>query len=247
MTTPPPPPPSKSPERLARAIGGFAPFKTWPLPVLERLARAGTLSSHPPGAILIHYERPQQLLTFVLEGTTQVSITDAGGRRVTFMYNASTMVYGLAPLLDGEPMLHDLLAVDGVRVLRVPIAAVRAELSAAPALWESVGIEMCTRYRRSAQQMTRFVFDAPRVHMAALLVGLAVKAAGGNGGNGPIVIDMRLSQEKLAEMLAISRQWATQLIQEIVTDGMVQWRYGRVTVLDLLRLRAVAGQSISQT
>ncbi len=241
MAKAPPDSPWHSPELLARGIGRFAPFKSWPLPARLRLARAGSVSSHPPGAVLIAHKRPQQVLSFVLEGASQVTITDAGGRRVTFLYDGSTMVYGLAPLFDGEPMLHDLLAVGPVILLRVPFAAVRAELTAAPALWESVGLEMCARYRRSALQMTRFVFDAPRVHMAALLVGLAGKGA---GGDGPIGIDMKLPQDKLAEMLAISRQWAAQLIREMVDDGLLQWRYGRVTLLDLPRLRALAGQSV---
>lgn len=241
MAEAPPDPRWQSPELLARGIARFSPFKAWPLPSLLRLARAGTVSRHPPGAVLVRYAQAQQVLSFMLEGASQVAITDAGGRRVTFLYDGSTMVYGLAPLFDGEPMLHDLLAVDPVVLLRVPIAAVRTELAAAPALWESVGAEMCARYRRSAQQMTRFVFDAPRVHMAALLVGLAGQGA---GGDGPIRIDMRLPQEKLAEMLAISRQWATQLIREMVQDGLLQWRYGRVTLLDLPRLRALAGQSV---
>jgi DNA-binding GntR family transcriptional regulator len=77
--------------------------------------------------------------------------------------------------------------------------------------------------------------------MAALLVGLAGQGA---DGDGPVHIDMKLSQDKLAEMLAISRQWASQLIREMVDDGLVQWRYGRVTLLDLPRLRALAAQSV---
>lgn len=244
MNTPPPDAPWNGPDRLASAISSFEPFKSWPEPALRRLASAGTASSHLPGALLIEYERPQQVLTFVLAGATQVCITDVGGRRVTFMYDASTMVYGLAPLFDGEPMLHDLIAMEKVSILRIPFTAVRAELAAAPALWESVGGEMCARYRRSATQMTRFVFDEPRVHIAALLVGLAGKTARGHDA-GPVTIDMRLSQELLAEMLAISRQWAAQLIQEMVKEGLVQWRYGRATLLDIQRLRAIAGRSIS--
>jgi len=231
----------QDPELLARGIGRFAPFECWPLPALLRLAQAGSVSSHAPGAILIAHKRPQDVLSVVLEGASQVTVTDAGGRRVTFIYDGSTMVYGLAPLFDGEPMLHDLLALDPVILLRIPFAAVRAELAAAPALWESVGAEMCARYRRTALQMTRFVFDSPRVHMAALLVGLAGQGA---GCDDPIPIDMKLPQDKLAEMLAISRQWAAQLIREMVDDGLLQWRYGRVTLLDPKRLRALAAESI---
>jgi hypothetical protein len=109
MAKAPPDSPWHSPERLARGIGRFAPFKSCPLPARLRLARAGSVSSHPPGAVLIAHKQPQ---------------------------------------------------------------------------------------------------------------------------------------DKLAEMPAISRQGAAQLIREMVDDGPLQWRYGRVTLLDLPRLRALAGQSV---
>ncbi|MCU0922282.1 MAG: hypothetical protein MUF16_18460 [Burkholderiaceae bacterium] len=166
-----------SPELLARGIGRIAPFKSWPSPALLRLARAESVSSHPPGAMLIARKRPQEVLSFVLERASQVMVTDAGGRRFTFLYDDSAMVCGLAPLFDGDLMLHELIAMDHVCLLRIPFAAVRAEVAAAPALWKAFGAEMYAHDRRSALQMTRFVFDSPRVHMAALLVGLAGKGA----------------------------------------------------------------------
>jgi len=97
MSKPLPDPRWASPELLARGISRFAPFKSWPLPALLRLARAGSVSSHPPGAVLIAYARPQDVLSIVLEGASQVTITDAGGRRITFLYDGSTMVYAGGP------------------------------------------------------------------------------------------------------------------------------------------------------
>jgi CRP-like cAMP-binding protein len=235
----------KDPKVRAEAIATWAPFKNWPEPALRRLAQAATVSTHPARTELVGYARPMQQLVFVLQGATQASITEPSGRRVTFLYDASTLVYGLAPLLDGGELMHEQITIDAVTSMSLPFDALRAELDAAPRLWQSLAVEMCSRYRRVSAQMTRFVFNAPRVHMAALLLGLIDKDHRAAVKGEPVVIGMRLSQERLAEMLAISRQWTTQIIQETVKDGLLQWRYRRVTVLDLERLRAMAGASAS--
>jgi hypothetical protein len=46
-------------------------------------------------------------------------------------------------------------------------------------------------------------------------------------------------------MLGVSRQWASQLVRELSEAGMVSWRYGRVTLLDLEGLRALASGGVN--
>jgi hypothetical protein len=46
-------------------------------------------------------------------------------------------------------------------------------------------------------------------------------------------IGLRLPQERLAELLGTSRQWATVLVREVSNAGIVEWRYGGATVLML--------------
>ena len=234
------------PQVRARAIATWAPFKAWPAAALLRLAQAATVSTHPAGTMLVEHARPMQVLLFVLDGASQATITDPNGRSVTFLYDASTLVYGLAPLLDAGDMMHELVAVDAVTAMELSFDVLRAELDAAPRLWQSLAVEMCSRYRRVSAQMTRFLFDTPRVHMASLLLSLLDDAQRAAAADGQAVhIHMRLPQGRLAEMLAISRQWTSQLIQEMTRDGLLRWRYGRVTLLDLERLRAIADGSIS--
>jgi Mn-dependent DtxR family transcriptional regulator len=49
----------------------------------------------------------------------------------------------------------------------------------------------------------------------------------------------------MAELLGVSRQWATGLVRDMCRSGLVRWRYGRVTVLDLEGLRAIAEGSVN--
>jgi DNA-binding FadR family transcriptional regulator len=74
-----------------------------------------------------------------------------------------------------------------------------------------------------------------------LLISLAA-TSGIRSAAGTVVIGLRLPQERLGEMLGVSRQTATGLVRELVDDGLVHWRYGRVTLLDLPRLQAIAAE-----
>jgi DNA-binding FadR family transcriptional regulator len=81
------------------------------------------------------------------------------------------------------------------------------------------------------------------VRAASLLLGM-VDWHGKDAERGPVTIEHRLPQERLAELLGTSRQWATAVVRELAQAGLVEWRYGRVTVLDVQALRALAAQGI---
>lgn len=235
-----------APEARADAIGQAAPFSAWPREVLLRLALASSASSHPDDTCLITDGQLGSTVTVVAEGTVIASVSNPSGRRVIFKFDDSRYAYGLASFLDGLPTPHDLLAAGPVTVVRIPFAAIRAELAQLPSLWESIAREVNRRGRGVNTQMQQFVFDAPLVRAASLLLGLLAKD-GHDGGDGPVAIGLRLPQERMAELLGTSRQWATALVRELTAAGLVEWRYGRVTVLDVHALRTLAAKGIDVT
>lgn len=230
--------------RRASAIGAAPLFSSWPAPALLRLARASSVATRAPGALVVEAGPTSGILTVIVDGTALACVTAPDGKRVTFKIASGASVHGVIPVVDGKEMTNDVIALDTVTVVRIPHAALRAELQAAPVLWESVAIDVAERARRYTEQMKRFVFDQPRVHLAVLLTAMARSARSDPGGQ-PVPIEQRLSQELIAEMLGISRQWASTLIRDMVNDGLVRWRYGRVTVLDLERLRTIAEQGVN--
>lgn len=231
------------PEARASAIGQAAPFHAWPRAVLVRLTAASSVSSHRHGTHLIVAGQHCDMITIPAEGTLLSSVSSPGGRRVVFKFDDSFYAYGLAPFMDGLTLPHDLVADGSVTVIRIPYAALRSELARTPTLWESVAVELNRRGRSVNMQMQQFVFDAPLVRAASLLLGLLAKVGKGNE-QGPVAIEFRLSQERLAELLGTSRQWATALVSELSKAGLVEWRYGRATVLDVQALRALAARGI---
>lgn len=231
-------------ESRAAAIGQAPPFSAWQLPELSRLAAASSVSNHRSGTYLIVAGERCEAVILVVEGAVLSSVSSEAGRRVTINFDAESYAYGLAPLVDGLAQQHDLVADGHVTALRIPHAAIRAELSRKPALWESIAAEATRRGRAFMAQSHQFVFDAPLVRAAAVLLGLVAKS-GKDTGDGPVAVDLRLPQERLAEMLGTSRQWVSALVRELSDAGLVEWRYGRVTVLNVKALRVLASSSVN--
>jgi len=228
----------------AAAIAAVSPFIGWPVAALQRLARAASLVRYAPGALLYRNESTVQHLAIVVAGNVESSVMAPDGRRVVFALDAAGRVYGLFSLIDGEPLTNDVVFVDSGVALEIPFAAVHAELEAAPALWAEVAREVNARGRRHTEQLKSFLFDALRLRAASLLLGMLPPHR--RDGPVPAAIEMRLPQERFAEMLGVSRQAVSIVIRELVREGLVQWRYGRVTLLDFARLRALANAGIGQ-
>ena len=230
-------------EPRADVIGRAAPFSGWPREVLLRLAKASCASCHAAGTALIVKGERCDHITVIADGTVLSSVSTPGGRRLTYKIDRAAFAYGLAALADGLPLQIDLIADGSVTVIRIPIATVRAELSRMPALWESIAVETIRRSRRYARQLNQLVLDTPRVRAATLLTGLLAKSST-VGADEEVAIDFRLSQERLAELLGVSRQWATAVVRELVQAGVIEWRYGRVKILDVPALHRLTAQGV---
>jgi CRP-like cAMP-binding protein len=230
-------------ESRLRTIASLPLFEGWPSETRARLARASRVANWPRGTTLIRDGAKLDALVLV-RGPVQATVTAPGGRRVIFGLAPEGGLFGFAPLVDGLPMQHELSTLAPARGLLIPFTAVHAELDASPALWASVAREATSRGRRIFGHMRERAFDAPHVRMAALLLGLA-QPVDGPAGASAADLSCRLPQERLADMLGVSRQWASQLVRELSEAGMVSWRYGRVTLLDLEGLRALASGGVN--
>jgi CRP-like cAMP-binding protein len=230
-------------DACADAIARAAPFPAWPRDALHRLAAASSVFSHRSGTTILFGGQRCDAITVSVEGSLIASITSPGGRRLIFKYDDAPYAYGLASLIDGQTPPHDVLADGPVTVIRMPYTAIRAELARLPVLWESIAVEVNRRGHGLNRQIQQFVFDAPLVRAAALLLGMLAKNDE-DGEPGPVDIGLRLPQERLAELLGTSRQWATALVRELSNAGIVEWRYGGATVLDVQALRRLASTGI---
>lgn len=230
-------------EFSARAIFAAKPIDTWPAEALQRLAAASRVQRYRRGARLVSGGEPLQAALLIASGDVEVSFSSADGRQFTYALGASGAIFGLLPLLDGQGMPHDLNALDAVTVVQIPFSALRAELAARPALWESLALDMAWRFRNLFNIVHGHVLDPAPVRLANVLVRLALN----EGQTVPegVAIRVRLSQARLGELVGVTRQTAMQLVHDLEARGLLVWRYGRAVVRDLPGLQALGSRRLA--
>lgn len=232
------------PAARAAAIGAALPFVGWPAAAQERLARAARVRAYASGGLLYRHGAPSDHVAVVVAGSVESSITAPDGRRVLFAVELAGRAYGLLPLIDALPTTNDMFFVEDGVALEIPYGAIQAELASDPALWAGVAREVNARARRFNDDLKSVLFDSLRSRAASLLLGLAQPQDPSQPGPSEIVL--RLPQERFAEMLGVSRQTIATLVREMKRAGLLQWRYGRIVLLDRPALQALADAGIDR-
>jgi len=223
--------------RCELAIFSAKPIDTWPVEALRRLAAASRVRHYRRGARIVSGGEPLQAALLIATGDVEVSFSSVDGRQFTYALGASGAIFGLLPLLDGRGMPHDLNALDAVTAVAIPFNAVRAEVAAHPALWESLALDMAWRFRNLFNIVHGHVLEPASVRLANVLVRLA-QTEGQVMPEG-VAIGVRLSQARLGELIGVTRQTAMQLVHYLEARGLVAWRYGRAVIRDLPGLQAL--------
>ena len=103
---------------------------------------------------------------------------------------------------------------------------------------KSVAREVAERNRFILRQFAEQAFEPLRVRLARVILILAESY--GSECNDGVVVNLRLAKDKLGEMLSVSRQSVTKEIKPLETEGVIRMNYGRILILDMEALRAIA-------
>jgi CRP-like cAMP-binding protein len=221
-----------------RAIVSAKPIDVWPAEALRRLAAASRVRRYRRGSRIVSGGEPLQAALLIASGDVEVSFSRADGRQFTYALGSNGVIFGLLPLIDGSGMPHDLNALDAVTVVLIPFSAIRVELAASPALWESLAGDMAWRFRNLFNIVHGHVLDPASVRLANVLLRLAQTE--GRAVSEGVAIRVRLSQARLGELVGVSRQTAMQHVHDLEARGLLDWRYGRAVLRDLPGLQALA-------
>jgi CRP/FNR family cyclic AMP-dependent transcriptional regulator len=136
-------------------------------------------------------------------------------------------------LLDGGSRSASAIAVDDSQVYGIERAAFVAFLDRTPELARSLIKLLCQRVRWMTGLLEASAFLGLPARLARWLIMLAAQ----QGVAHPRGVEVRVSQQDLAQFLGVSRQSVNEVLQAWRADGLVDLGRGRIVVLDDLRLR----------
>ena len=199
------------------------------------LDMAQVLQLQPGQRLFRRGDKPSGLYA-VVEGAMRIGAVSESGKEALLTLVEPPYWFGEISLFDGLPRTHDAFAESASSLLLLPQAELLALLEAQPRYWREFALLMSQKLRLAfiALEEMSLLPAAPRLARRLLLIAE-------NYGEGEPRRVLHLAQEQLALMLAVSRQTTNQILKELEAQGIVRLSYGEIEVLDLERLRRVAG------
>jgi CRP/FNR family transcriptional regulator, cyclic AMP receptor protein len=230
--------------RIRSALAGSAHFHALPGADLDRLALLGRVQR------LRHGERPAQAgahddrLWIVLSGAVRVSSRLPGTKEYVYAVLGPGNYFGLADAVQGAAFTAEARAFGATDLAVFRGAALAALVEERPSLWRHVS-DLLSRRLRAAMAILQDNSVAPLPErIARRVLGHALSSVSGVAGE-LREISVRMTQADLALMLGASRSRTNAALKTLERHGLLRAGYRGITILDLPRLRALAGPGVT--
>jgi CRP/FNR family cyclic AMP-dependent transcriptional regulator len=227
---------SFSSNELAARLERSAWFRSAPAAMQAQLVDSGRVERLVAGERLFTRGDSDDGLYCVLDGLIRIGAASSSGKEALLAVIEPVNWFGEIALFDNRPRTHNAYAERDAELFHLPRAALSAMLERTPAYWHVFGLLLT--------QKLRLAFDA--IEEAALLPAAQRVArrlllmAGGYGERGALRRTLKVPQEDLAMMLALSRQTINQVLKQFETQGALKLRYAEIEIADVRKLAALA-------
>ncbi|OAJ53960.1 Crp/Fnr family transcriptional regulator [Paraburkholderia ginsengiterrae] len=221
---------------LAVLLGRSAWFRSAPAALQARLIEAGRVERLVAGQRLFMRGDTDDGLYCVLDGLVRIGAASSTGKEALLAVIEPVNWFGEIALFDNRPRTHDAYAERDSELFHVPRAALVALLEHTPAYWHAFGLLLTQKLRLAFEAIEEAALlpAAPRVARRLLLM------AGGYGEPGALRRVLKVPQEDLAMMLALSRQTINQVLKQFESQGALKLGYAEIEIADVQKLSALA-------
>ncbi|WP_345815663.1 Crp/Fnr family transcriptional regulator [Paraburkholderia sp. PREW-6R] len=225
-----------STDELATTLTRSAWFRAAPDALQKELIDAGRIERLGAGQRLFSRGDTDDGLYCLLDGFMRIGAASSAGKEALLAVIEPVNWFGEIALFDERPRTHDAYAERDSDVFHVPRAALAAILERTPAFWHSFGLLLTQKLRLAfdAIEEAALLPAAPRVARRLLLM------SGGYGEPGTQRRVLKVPQEDLAMMLALSRQTINQVLKQFETQHALRLGYAEIEIIDRDKLGALA-------
>lgn len=220
------------------ALQGNPWFASLPAEEQDDLLRRGRLRQLETEQCLYRRGEHSDALYIILEGCIRVGGISADGCEALLDFYAPGAWIGDISVLEGCRRTHDAHAHLASLVLQVAASDFEELLARQPGFCRLM-------LRLTAQRLHQALDGLEVVSTASLEQFLAQRLLGlaepyGVPAGEALTLDLRLSQEALAQMVGSTRQRVNQILQQWQAQGLVQRQRARLTLLDPAAFRRLA-------
>src|SRR3981081_4008145 len=194
------PPAERTRDRLS-LLRNHPLFHDLPGPVIEHLGSYMKTRKVPRGATIFAKGDPGTGLMGVLSGMVKVSVASAEGKDVVLNIFHEGEVFGEIALLDGRPRTADATAMSDCELIVIERRDFVPFLSAHPDVMLKFIEILCSRLRRTSEQVQDITFLNLPTRLAKTLLQLTAAEDGSAASRKAAV-----TQREISQMIGISRE-----------------------------------------
>jgi CRP/FNR family cyclic AMP-dependent transcriptional regulator len=229
--------PAERPRDRLSLLRNHPLFRDLPPTVIERLGSYMKTRRVARGTSIFAKGDPGTGLMGVLAGAVKVSVASAEGKDVVLNVFHEGEVFGEIALLDGRPRTADATAMSDCELIVIERRDFVPFLSAHPDVMLKFIEILCSRLRRTSEQVQDITFLNLPTRLAKTLLQLTA-AEDGSAANRKAAV----TQREISQMIGISRESTNKQLRTWAKRGWIRLERGGVTVVAGDKLAAVAAE-----
>jgi CRP-like cAMP-binding protein len=225
-----------APDKLA-LLRNHSLFGLLPPAAIEHLGSYMKRRTLPRGSTIFAKGDPGTGLMGVLTGSVKISVPSADGRDIVLNIIHEGEIFGEIALLDGHPRTADATAMTDCELMVIERRDFIPFLRSQPDLTMQIIETLCSRLRRTSEQVQDVTFlDLPHRLAKALLRLIA--DAEGHASTRKVTI----TQREISQIIGRSRESTNKQLRIWAKHGWIHLERGAVTVLRRDKIAEVAAE-----
>lgn len=217
--------------RKVQLFGGLATGE------LETLAASMERQCFRSSDVVFQMGEDGRALYFIVNGLVKISVPgDGGGQEAVLALLTDGEFFGELALIDGLPRSASAIAMEATETLTLSREEFLAFLQDRPGAAIAIMSVLSQRLRHTNGLIADSMFRDVPTRIGKKLLELAEEF--GHQTEAGIVIDLRLRQQDVANMVGAARESINRCLMVLAELGLIKVEKQRITILDLAGLRA---------
>ena len=225
-----------SADKLA-LLHGHPLFGQLPAAALEHLGAYMQRRTLPRGSAIFAKGDAGTGLVGVLSGAVKISVPSADGRDIVLVIMHEGDVFGEIALLDGQPRTADASAMTDCELMLIDRRDFLQFVRSQPDLMIKIIEILCSRLRRTTEQVQELTFLNLASRLAKALLRLTDEAQASAPAR-----KVAITQREISQIIGRSRESTNKQLRAWAKQGWIALERGAVTVLHRDKLAEVAEQ-----
>jgi len=201
---------------------------------LAEIADRLVIRNYQRGATIIHQDEPGSMLYIIANGHVKITTVSSEGEELILALLTDNDFFGELSLLDGQPHSASATAMETTQIVTLNRDEFLEVIAKNPEMVNNILVVLSNRLRRTNTMFEDAVFLQLPARLSKRLLELGEQH--GLKTDSGLEIELRLTQQDLANFLGASRVAINRLLRQLQDSGLISIDRKHITILQPVEL-----------